>query len=252
MRHMQHLTRPAWSRRATVLCLLALFCPAATAAAATYTVRPGDSLQAIARRELGDAERWREIARENNLKPPYTIKPGQILELPGRATESLAQSQPSGAAEDESPPASGRSWLWLSIVIGVIAVAFWWLFLAVCLRGACWFSLVETSFGRGASLALYLLLLSVVCVGAWIAVVRMALPERSLPVSVGVVLLLMVAYLIVGLLLTRRTLGCKWRSVLTVLVMTTFLTDLIMFCLWLLLGMLIPALGATALLSNLP
>jgi len=234
-----------------VLCLLALLSPTATAAAAKYTVRRGDSLQAIARRELGDAERWREIARENDLKPPYTIKPGQVLELPQRAAQSLVEPQPSEAvAEDESPPVSGSTWVWLRIVLGVVAVVFWWLFLAVCLRGACWFSLVETSFGRCASLALYLLVLSVVCVGAWVAVLRVALPGRSLPVSIGVGLLLLLAYLIVGLLLTRRTLGCKWRSVLTVLVMTTFLTDTIMFCLWLLLGMLIPALGAAALLSN--
>ena len=97
----------------------------------------------------------------------------------------------------------------------------------------------------------YLLVLAVVCVGAWVAVVRMALPGPSLPASAGVGLLLALAYLIVGLLLTRRTLGCKWRSVLTVLVMTTFLADVIMLCLWLLLGMLIPALGAAALLPNL-
>lgn len=38
------------------------------------TVHAGDSLRLIALRELGDALRWGEIARLNELRPPYLIE----------------------------------------------------------------------------------------------------------------------------------------------------------------------------------
>ena len=47
----------------------------------TYTVHPGDSLWAIAARELGDGTRYDELRRYNGL-PGYMIHPGQILRLP--------------------------------------------------------------------------------------------------------------------------------------------------------------------------
>ena len=50
-----------------------------------YTVRPGDSLSAIAQRELGDASRWSEIYELNQDTiggNPNLIQPGQELELP--------------------------------------------------------------------------------------------------------------------------------------------------------------------------
>jgi hypothetical protein len=50
----------------------------------TYTVKPGDSLWAIAKRTLGDGSRWREIYNINKslIGPdPYLIKPGQQLRI---------------------------------------------------------------------------------------------------------------------------------------------------------------------------
>jgi len=46
---------------------------------ATYTVQPGDYLIKIAKKTGKD---WRAIATANNLRPPYTIQPGQKLRLP--------------------------------------------------------------------------------------------------------------------------------------------------------------------------
>ena len=51
----------------------------------TYTVRSGDTLSAIAQRELGSANRWPEIARLNNISNPERIEVGQVLQLPGSA-----------------------------------------------------------------------------------------------------------------------------------------------------------------------
>ncbi|MFF4099917.1 LysM peptidoglycan-binding domain-containing protein [Streptomyces sp. NPDC001903] len=51
----------------------------------TYTVRSGDSLSAIARRELGNEARWRELYAMNRGvigSNPELIHPGQVLTLP--------------------------------------------------------------------------------------------------------------------------------------------------------------------------
>ena len=42
----------------------------------------GEDLLAIAARELGDADRWREIAELNGLRDPRAIAPGQTLRMP--------------------------------------------------------------------------------------------------------------------------------------------------------------------------
>jgi nucleoid-associated protein YgaU len=42
----------------------------------------GEDLLSIAARELGDADRWVEIAQLNGLRDPRAIKPGQELRLP--------------------------------------------------------------------------------------------------------------------------------------------------------------------------
>ncbi len=49
-----------------------------------YTVRRGDTLSSIAKRELGDADRWPEIFDLNRdvIEDPDRIFPGQVLVLP--------------------------------------------------------------------------------------------------------------------------------------------------------------------------
>jgi len=49
----------------------------------SYTVRKGDALADIAKRELGSERRWREIKTLNGLRNEI-IHPGQTLVLPGR------------------------------------------------------------------------------------------------------------------------------------------------------------------------
>ena len=50
----------------------------------SYTVRKGDSLSKIAKREYGDAQEWRRIyeANRNTIDNPDLIYPGQVLRLP--------------------------------------------------------------------------------------------------------------------------------------------------------------------------
>lgn len=47
-----------------------------------YKVQAGDTLSKIADFLLNDMSRWPEIARANNLKAPYTIEIGQVLNVP--------------------------------------------------------------------------------------------------------------------------------------------------------------------------
>jgi nucleoid-associated protein YgaU len=50
----------------------------------SYTVVAGDSLSKIAKREYGDAQKWRQIydANRDQIKDPDLIYPGQVLTLP--------------------------------------------------------------------------------------------------------------------------------------------------------------------------
>lgn len=47
----------------------------------TYTVKKGNTLWNIAKKELGDGTRYKEIAKLNNISNPNKIYPGQILKL---------------------------------------------------------------------------------------------------------------------------------------------------------------------------
>jgi LysM repeat protein len=69
---------------------------------ATYTVQPGDVLQRIASRELGDAGRSTEIASLNGLENPDMITVGMVLTLPARISgpESPLATSSTVAASD--------------------------------------------------------------------------------------------------------------------------------------------------------
>ena len=49
--------------------------------AANYTVQKGDSLWSIAKKQLGDGTKYKEIAQKNGIANPNRIYPGQVLKL---------------------------------------------------------------------------------------------------------------------------------------------------------------------------
>ena len=49
-------------------------------------VRRGDTLTSIALEQYGDATRWRDIARDNDIDNPRAIAPGQVLVIPKLVT----------------------------------------------------------------------------------------------------------------------------------------------------------------------
>lgn len=71
------------------------------------TVKAGDSLSAIAARELGDASRWREIYNLNKDvvgANPDLIHPGQQLRMPGDAGVATAVGRRSALGLDDIAP----------------------------------------------------------------------------------------------------------------------------------------------------
>ncbi len=59
---------------------------AARAAAASYTVREGDTFYSIARKTLGDERRWKELFQKNRTMvkgDPKRLRAGMVLMLPG-------------------------------------------------------------------------------------------------------------------------------------------------------------------------
>ena len=69
--------------------------PARTPGEQRVTVRRGDTLSAIAERELGSADRWSEIYRANRaqLSDPDELTPGQQLTLPKSAAAEPERSK---------------------------------------------------------------------------------------------------------------------------------------------------------------
>ncbi|CRK60979.1 Xanthomonapepsin precursor [Alloactinosynnema sp. L-07] len=51
-------------------------------AAQTYTVVPGDTLSAIAKRFYGDGSQYMRIAHASGISNPDLIRPGQVLTIP--------------------------------------------------------------------------------------------------------------------------------------------------------------------------
>jgi len=47
-----------------------------------YTIKKGDTLMSIARKFYGDASRYKDIARANNIANPSKIYAGQVIKIP--------------------------------------------------------------------------------------------------------------------------------------------------------------------------
>jgi nucleoid-associated protein YgaU len=76
-------TAPAVSPRTTVVE------PAPAAGGArSYVIRQGDTLEAIARAQLGDGQKWRQIAAANPGVNPNNLKIGQTISIPAGGVEA--------------------------------------------------------------------------------------------------------------------------------------------------------------------
>ena len=65
-------------------------------------VHPGDTLWKIAERELGNGNRFKEIAEWNNLQAPYKITAGENIEIKDSADSSQIQKPESNSSAESS------------------------------------------------------------------------------------------------------------------------------------------------------
>jgi len=72
--------------------------PRAAAASSEYTVKSGDTLEGIARAQLGDGQKWKSIVEMNPGLDPKALKVGQKIKMPAGGTAS---------AKEAPAPASG-------------------------------------------------------------------------------------------------------------------------------------------------
>ena len=76
-------TAPAPAPRTTVV-----EPPPAAGGARSYVIRQGDTLEAIARAQLGDGQKWRQIAAANPGVNPNNLKIGQTISIPAGGVEA--------------------------------------------------------------------------------------------------------------------------------------------------------------------
>ena len=75
----------------------------------TYTVKKGDSLYSIAKKELGSAANWKEIQKLNGDVSSSDLKIGQTLKLPGIASTVDSAAPLSGATGKTHTVAKGET-----------------------------------------------------------------------------------------------------------------------------------------------
>lgn len=69
----------------------------------TITIKPGDTLSAIAQRELGSAAKFREIATYNNIADPNKISAGSVIKIPIAPTTQPAPKVTTTPAPQPTP-----------------------------------------------------------------------------------------------------------------------------------------------------
>ena len=103
--------------------LIVAGCSSSSNSGSTYTVKRGDTLYAISR---STGTSVRDLARLNNISPPYTIEVGQRLKLSGstktsptsgktttKSSTKTAAVRPSSSVPQSSwPPVGQRCWQW--------------------------------------------------------------------------------------------------------------------------------------------
>ncbi len=129
-------------------------------------------------------------------------------------------------------PTKDTMWNYLvtAALITVIAVI-WWIFFSMSLKGACWFSLVDASLFRCGVLSIAITGLGLICFGtaAYFQGTGANMWAPSLPGGLSL-LAASLLYLAIAITLTKLLLKCKWRSVITVWIMSTFVAAAIVSC----------------------
>ena len=191
-----------------------------------YVVKPGDTLLTISKAQLGDSNRWPEIAQLNKIGPPYRVEVGQTLKIPTTLPLKLRSQGTAIASElEQGKVPRFPSWAWIWIALSLLVL---WLLGSICIRWACWFSLVQTYFGKCSFLALLLAVLTLFCVGSLIAIRYYGVKEEGEDiVTTSAIAATAAIYLVGSMILAKLILQCKWRSVFTIFMMATVVANLL-------------------------
>lgn len=190
-----------------------------------YVVKKGDTLSNIAEKVLNDKTKWKEIAQLNNLEKPFHIQLNQILKIPENAF--LIQKRPDAVIpnndeieKEEMDEASiftkkYFTWLFMSFLI-------YWAMSTIALRIGSWFSLVKTNLLSCALLSFVMTVMVIVSIATMTLLVYLKF-KTQLPLKAFLTtgFLLTCMYFILSTLTAKRILDCYWRSLITILIMTT-------------------------------
>lgn len=113
-----------------------------------------------------------------------------------------------------------------------IALFFGTFFYALNLRISCWFSNVEATYGRCLRLAIYLNILGILClvVGILLLIAGVAFGIKyqvepwSFAAAIAALPLTLVIWFFLSMLVIKKTLDCQWRNVVTLLIMSWFVS----------------------------
>ncbi|MFO0963281.1 MAG: LysM peptidoglycan-binding domain-containing protein [Phycisphaerales bacterium] len=83
---------------------------AAQSAATTYTVKSGDTLEGIARAQLGDGQKWRSIVELNPGLDPRALKIGQTIKLPAATAAAASKTETATPAGEVGSAAAGNTY----------------------------------------------------------------------------------------------------------------------------------------------
>lgn len=84
-----------------------LTAPAGESSAREYTIKSGDTLEAIARAELGSGQKWNAIVAANPGLDPKALKIGQKIKLPASGSAASGSAGSGTAATTETLKSSG-------------------------------------------------------------------------------------------------------------------------------------------------
>ena len=151
-----------------------------------------------------------------------------VTNAPVSTAAPVAVSKPEVASEPwktvfHDLPMNG--WTISMVVAGMIVLLLF--YQAVILWISCWFSLVEAGFIRCFILAFKLLVIGILCVASVLGLVLLsggAAATGGEATTFGIMFMTIpvsfVIWFVAGLFVMKRTLECKWRSVVTILVMS--------------------------------
>ncbi|MCD4780929.1 MAG: LysM peptidoglycan-binding domain-containing protein [Candidatus Omnitrophica bacterium] len=179
--------------------------------AADYIVNPGDTLIKISEQHLGDNGRWREIAEQNQLKPPYAIHAGQKLVLPSENSNNFFAN----------PIKISDTKLISRILLIYCLVSI--IFSTFSLKITCWFFCIKCTLKQCLGISLIFLLMTSP------ALLSYPFFETHLQILSVLLFVFGLAATILSVAIIKKILKCKWRQAMGLYLVAGFVSHILYF-----------------------